>query len=91
MQLLICYLSNTSFTFKLDESTSSQVTKYDAFIYNFGQMYDELVNCYCGRLFVGHCTADSFVEHIHESEKSEIRSFSVVTFGGGWVHCEQIF
>ena len=70
MQLLICYVSNTSFTFKLDESTSSQVTKYDAFIYNFGQMYDELVNCYCGSLFVGHCTADSFVEHIHESEKS---------------------
>ena len=32
--------------------------------------YDELVNCYCGSLFVEHCTAENSVEHIHEFEKS---------------------
>ena len=28
------------------------------------------MNRYCGSLFVEHCTAENFVEHIHEFEKS---------------------
>ena len=52
------------YTFKFDETTTSQVKKqYDAYLqfWNFNQK--EVVNAYIGSLFVGHCTADNLVDH----------------------------
>ena len=47
---------------------------------------------YRGSLYLGHCLAENFVEDIHEFKKSvKPRSFNVVTFGCGCMHCEQIF
>ena len=64
-------VNNTPFTSLFDESTTSQVKKqYDAYLQFWSKKYDEVVNCYCGSLFVGHCTAQNLVEHCHEFEKS---------------------
>ena len=57
-------LNGVPYTFKFDETTTSQVKKqYDAYIQfcHFGK--SEVVNVYIGSLFLGHCTADNLVEH----------------------------
>ena len=44
--------------------------QYNAYLQFWSKKYDEVVNCYCGSLFVGHCTPENLVEHFHEFEKS---------------------
>lgn len=47
-QILIYDINNKPFTFKFDETTSSQVKKQDdAYIQFYLKEYDEIVNCYC--------------------------------------------
>ena len=71
-QMLMYDVNTTPFTFKFDESTTSQVKKkqYNAYLQFWSKNYDEVVNCYFGSLFVRHCTAKNLVEHFHECEKS---------------------
>ena len=68
--MLIYDVNNTPFPFKFDVNTFPQVKEqYDAYLQFWSNKYDEIVNCYCGSLFVGHCTAENLVEHFHEFEK----------------------
>ena len=54
----------TPFTFKFDESTTSQVKKqYDAYVAYWSKKHDYVVNSYIGSLFVGHCTAEDLLDH----------------------------
>ena len=63
------------YTFKFDETTTSQVLKqYDGYLsslcfqydgYLWSPMYDELVNIYAGSLFMDHCTAVDLVTHFY--------------------------
>ena len=70
-QVLIYNVNNTPVFFKFDESTTSQVkNQYDAYLQFWSKKYDEVVNCYCGSLFVGHCTAENLVDYFHEFERS---------------------
>ena len=64
------------YTFKFDETTTSQVLKqYDGYLrslcfqydgYLWSPMYDELVNIYAGSLFMDHCTTVDLVTHFYE-------------------------
>ena len=49
----------------------SQIKKqYDGHPYYWSTKYDEVINCYCGSLFVGHCTHVQLTEHYHEFAKN---------------------
>ena len=61
---LVQDVSNRPFTFKFDETTTSQVKKqYDAYIAFFSYQYQRIVTLYCVSLFVGHCTANDLLDH----------------------------
>ena len=69
-QVLLYDVNNMPYTFKLDESTSSQIKKqYDEYLQYWSTKYDEVINCYCGSLFVGHCTHEQLIEHYYEFTK----------------------
>ena len=68
--MLIYDVNNTPLTFKLCESATSQVKKQYTYLQFWSKKYDEVVNCYCGGLFVGHGTAEILLENFHEFEKS---------------------
>ena len=68
-----CYydVNNTPCTFKFDESTSSQIKKqYDGYLQYWSAKYDDVINCYCRSLFVGHCTHEQLIEHYYEFTKN---------------------
>lgn len=55
------------FTFKFDETTTSQVIKqYDGYICYFSKSANNIITRYCGSIFMGHCTAKDLVEHFYE-------------------------
>ena len=60
-------IKDVPYTFKFDETTSTQVFKqYNGYFYDWSPMYDEVVNTYAGFLFMGHCTAVDLVMHFYE-------------------------
>ena len=60
-------IEGVPFTFKFDETTTSQVKKqYDAYISYWSRQYNEVVNVCAGSLFVGHCPARELVHHFYE-------------------------
>ena len=60
-------IKDVPYTFKFDETTSSQVSKqYDGYFYCWSPMYDEVVKTYSGSLFMGHCTAVDLVMRFHK-------------------------
>lgn len=64
---LIYDINKCPFTFKFDETTTSQVKKqYDGYLQYWSSRENSIVNAYCGSLFVGHCTSDQLVEHYKE-------------------------
>ena len=60
---LLYDVNNSPVTFKLDETTTSELKKqYDRYVQYWSRTYEELVNCYCGSLFVVHCTNEQLIE-----------------------------
>ena len=65
--MLVYYVNNAPCTFKFDESTSSQIKKqYDGYLQYWSAKYHEVINCYCGSLFIGHCMHEQLIEHYYE-------------------------
>ena len=63
---LIYDIRNTPFCFKFDKSTNRQVKKqYDAYLQYWSKTNNQIVNSYCGSLFVGHCSSDDLLDHIN--------------------------
>ena len=61
---LIYDVKNTPYTFKFDETTNRQVYKqYDGYLQYWSNESDEIVNSYCGSLFIGHCTSENLLDH----------------------------
>ena len=61
---IIRELKGNPFSFKFDETTTSQVKKqYDAYAQYWNEVKNEIVNVFCGSLFVGHCSAEQLLEH----------------------------
>ena len=55
------------FTFKFDETTNRKVDKqYDGYVQYWSDTESQIVNRYCGSLFLGHCTSDNLVDHFNE-------------------------
>lgn len=66
-KLLEDEVSDSPFTFKFDETTTSQVKKqYDGHIQFWSEKENRIVNNYCGSLFVGHCTSEDLLLHFNE-------------------------
>ena len=62
---------NTPFCFKFDETTTSQIKKqYDGYIQFYSESLKKVVTCYCGSLFVGHCTAEDLLDHFFHFMKN---------------------
>ena len=60
-------MEGVPYTFKFDETTTSQVKKqYNAYISYWSRQYNEVVNVYAGSLFVGHCPARELVHHFYK-------------------------
>ena len=57
----------TPFTFKFDETTTSQVKKqYDGYVQFYSKNYKRIVTHYAGSLFLGHCTSEDLINHFME-------------------------
>ena len=55
------------FTFKFDESTTTQVKKqYDGYVQYWSKKIACVTTAYCGSLFFVHCPADKLLEYFHE-------------------------
>ena len=60
---LLYDVNNSPVTFKLDETTTSELKKqYDRYVQYWSRTYEEPVNGYCGSLFVAHCTNEQLIE-----------------------------
>lgn len=73
---------NQPFTFKFDETTTSQIKKqYDGYVQFWSPNIHQIVNKYCGFLFVGHCTSEQLLHHFDFSKevtsKYDLRHSSV--------------
>ena len=63
-QKLIYDVKDKPFTFKFDETTNRNVSKqYDAYLQYWSKSYNQIVDAYCGSLFLGHCTSDNLNEY----------------------------
>ena len=59
-----------SFTFNFDGSTTNQVKKqYDAFVQFWSSLHQQIVNRYCGSVFVGHCGSEKLLNQFFEFGK----------------------
>ena len=56
--------AGSPFSFKFDETTTSQVKKqYDGYITYMSALNNKVVTAYAGSLFVGHCTSVDLLDH----------------------------
>ena len=61
---LILDVSRKPFSFKFDQTTTSQIKKqYDAYITSFFYTNQVIATAFCGSLFVYHCTAEDLLSH----------------------------
>ena len=65
--LIVKDLANSPFTFKFDETTTSQVKKpYVAHVHSWSEKENPVIIACCGSLFFGHCAAEDLVSHFNE-------------------------
>ena len=68
---LLFDVKNVPYTFKFDETTTVQTKKqYDGYLQYWSPSVGEIVNAYCGSVFIGHCTHADLVKHYREFEMS---------------------
>ena len=62
--LILKDFEHTPFSFKFDETTTSQTKKqYDAYVTYFSKTMQQVLTTYAGSVFVGHCTDAHLLEH----------------------------
>ena len=65
--LLKSDLKGKPFSFKFDETTTSQTKKqYDGYVQYWSDRFDAVTMAYCGSLFVDHCPSEKLVEQFYE-------------------------
>lgn len=56
-----------AFSYKFDETTTSQVKKqYDGYVQYHSSRFGGIINWYCGSLFLGHCLSVDLKDHFFE-------------------------
>ncbi|KAG4072228.1 hypothetical protein HA402_005950 [Bradysia odoriphaga] len=64
MEDLLLDFKGTPFSYKFDETTTSQIKKqYDGYVQYESKRFGDVVNRYCGSLFLGHCKAIDLKDH----------------------------
>ena len=59
--------SETPFTFKFDEITTSQIKKqYDGYVQNYSPKHGKVLSAYVRSLLLGHCDHQQLVKHFSE-------------------------
>lgn len=67
MEDLVMDLKGTPYSYKFDETTTSQVKKqYDAYVQYESKRFGDMINRYCGSLFLGHCKAVDLKDHFFQ-------------------------
>jgi len=76
-------IATKPFSFKLDETTTSQIKKqYDAYLIYYTKEKKHTTTAYCGSVFVGHCTADDLLDHFHHFfQKLQLDAEFFLSFG----------
>ena len=70
-EALLYDVKSVPFTFKFDETTTVQTKKqYDGYLQYWSPSKDQIVNAYCGSIFIGHCSSEDLATHYHEFECS---------------------
>ncbi len=82
-ELILTELRGLPFTFKFDESTSSQTKKqYDGYATYDSPHFGRIITTYLGTLFVGKCTADDLLKHMKElMGKSRLEIEAILSLG----------
>ena len=87
---LIYDVKNTPYTFQFNKMTNRQVQKqYDRYLQYQSNGNNEIVNSYCGSLFIGHCTSENLLDQYKTfTEKNDFGLFFSFSFGNGWTQCK---
>ena len=66
------HLKKQFITFKFDETTTIKTKKkYNGYLQYCSSSHEEIVNSYCGSIFIGHCCSlYDLVQHHHEFENA---------------------
>ena len=65
--LLKSDLKGKPFSFKFDDTTTSQTKKqYNDYVQYWSECFGAVIIAYCGSLFVDHCPSEKFVQHFYE-------------------------
>ena len=65
--LLKSSLKGKPFSFRFDETTTSQTKKqYNGYVQYWRERFDTVIMAYCGSLFLDHCPLEKLVEHFYE-------------------------
>ena len=68
---LIYDVNGVPYTFKFDETTTIQTKKqYDGYLQYWSSLREEIVNSYCGSIFIGHCSHKDLIHHYHKFENT---------------------
>lgn len=80
---LIYDVKGVPYTFKFDETTTIQTKKqYDGYLQYWSPSRNEIVNAYCGSVFIGHCNHKDLVKHYREFESElELDSTNLLQLG----------
>ena len=76
-------IADKPFSFKFDETTTSQVKKqYDGYVTYFSDTSQTIETAFCGSLFVGHCTAKDLLSHFYEFiNKLGLKTYFLLSLG----------
>ena len=68
---LIYGVKGVPYTFKFDETTTILTKKqYHGYLQYWSSSCEEIVNSYCGSIFIGHYSHKDLIQHYHEFEKA---------------------
>ena len=68
---LIYDVKSVPYTFKFDKTTTIQTKKqYDGYLQYWSSFREEIVNSYCGSIFIGHCSHKDLIHRYHKFENT---------------------
>ena len=80
---LIYDVKGVPYTFEFDKTTTIQTKKhYNGYLQNWSSFCEEIVNSYCGKTFIGHCSQKDLIQHYHEFENAMELDSNVLLYLG---------
>ena len=90
---LLAELKDQPYTFKFDETTTSQIKKqYDAYATYHSHHFGRVVTIYLGTLFVGRCTADDLLSDFNTMlDKLHLNDEFIISLGMDGPNVNKLF